>query len=69
MRMRSKPCSSTTAKLRMRWCCRIYTEGQEGRRRMALVADLRCLPDDLHDRTYYEPANEGVEHHVRERMP
>jgi hypothetical protein len=25
---------------------------------MALVADLQCLADDLHHRTYYGPTNE-----------
>ena len=35
---------------------------------MALVADLQCLPDDLHHRTYEKPTNEGVEHRIRERV-
>ena len=32
------------------------------------VADMQCLPDNLRDRVYYEPTNEGVEKGIRERM-
>jgi putative ATPase len=32
------------------------------------VADMQCLPDNLKDRTYYYPTNEGVEKRIRERM-
>ena len=32
------------------------------------VADMRCLPDNLKDRAYYHPTNEGVEKRIRERM-
>ncbi len=32
------------------------------------VADMQCLPDNLRDRTYYHPTNEGVEQRIRERM-
>jgi putative ATPase len=32
------------------------------------VADMQCLPDNLKDRTYYHPTNEGVEKRIRERM-
>jgi putative ATPase len=32
------------------------------------VADLQCLPDNLKDRRYYQPTNEGVEKRIRERM-
>jgi putative ATPase len=32
------------------------------------VADMQCLPDNLRDRTYYHPTNEGVEKRIRERM-
>ena len=32
------------------------------------VADMQCLPDNLKDRNYYHPTNEGVEKRIRERM-
>jgi len=32
------------------------------------VADMQCLPDNLRDRTYYQPTNEGVEKRLRERL-
>src|SRR5450432_1696344 len=32
------------------------------------VADMQCLPDNLKDRRYYQPTNEGVEKRIRERM-
>jgi putative ATPase len=32
------------------------------------VADMQCLPDNLRDRTYYHPTNEGVEKRMRERL-
>jgi len=32
------------------------------------VADMQCLPDNLKDRTYYQPTNEGVEKRIRERL-
>jgi putative ATPase len=32
------------------------------------VADMQCLPDNLADRTYYHPTNEGIERRIRERM-
>jgi putative ATPase len=32
------------------------------------VADMQCLPDNLRNRTYYHPTNEGVETRIRERM-
>ena len=34
----------------------------------AKVADMQCLPDNLRDRVYYQPTNEGVEKRIRERM-
>jgi putative ATPase len=34
----------------------------------AKVADMQCLPDNLRDRVYYRPTNEGVEKRIRERM-
>jgi putative ATPase len=32
------------------------------------VADMQCLPDNLKDRKYYQPTNEGVEKRIRERL-
>jgi putative ATPase len=32
------------------------------------VADMRCLPDSLQNRTYYHPTSEGVEKRIRERL-
>lgn len=32
------------------------------------VADMQCLPDNLKDRVYYEPTNEGVEKRIREHL-
>jgi putative ATPase len=32
------------------------------------IADMQCLPDNLRDRIYYRPTNEGVEKRIRERM-
>src|SRR5262245_4564245 len=32
------------------------------------VADMQCLPDNLKDRIYYEPTNEGMEKQIRERL-
>ncbi len=32
------------------------------------VADMQCLPDNLRDRVYYHPTNEGVEKRIRERL-
>jgi putative ATPase len=32
------------------------------------VADMQCLPDNLRDREYYAPTNEGVERRIRERL-
>jgi len=34
----------------------------------AKVADMQCLPDNLHDRVYYHPTNEGIEKRIRERL-
>ncbi len=34
----------------------------------AKVADMQCLPDNLRDRVYYNPTNEGIEKRIRERM-
>jgi len=32
------------------------------------IADMQCLPDNLRDRSYYHPTNEGVEKRIRERL-
>ena len=32
------------------------------------VADMQCLPDNLRERQYYEPTNEGIERRIRERL-
>ena len=34
----------------------------------AKVADMQCLPDNLKDRVYYQPTNEGIEKRIRERL-
>jgi putative ATPase len=34
----------------------------------AKVANMQCLPDNLRDRVYYHPTNEGIEKRIRERM-
>ena len=34
----------------------------------AKVADMQCLPDNLRDRVYYRPTNEGIEKRIRERL-
>ena len=40
-----------------------YAHDVEGK-----IADMQCLPDNLRDRTYYHPTNEGAEKRIRERM-
>jgi putative ATPase len=40
-----------------------YAHDVEGK-----IADMQCLPDNLRDRTYYHPTDEGVEKRIRERM-
>ncbi len=32
------------------------------------IADMQCLPDNLKDRRYYHPTNEGVEKRIRQRL-
>jgi len=32
------------------------------------TADMQCLPDNLRDRAYYHPTNQGVEKRLRERI-
>jgi len=31
-------------------------------------ANMQCLPDNLRDRVYYRPTNEGIEKRIRERL-
>jgi putative ATPase len=40
-----------------------YAHDVEGK-----VADMKCLPDNLRGRVYYEPTNEGIEKRIRERL-
>jgi putative ATPase len=40
-----------------------YAHDVEGK-----VADMQCLPENLRDRVYYRPTNEGIEKRIRERM-
>jgi putative ATPase len=40
-----------------------YAHDVEGK-----VADMQCLPDNLRNRVYYRPTNEGIEKRIRERM-
>ena len=40
-----------------------YAHDVEGK-----VADMQCLPDNLRDRVYYAPTDEGVEKRIRERL-
>src|ERR1700735_3701206 len=32
------------------------------------VANMQCLPDNLRERVYYRPTNEGIEKRIRDRM-
>ncbi|HZR28741.1 MAG TPA: replication-associated recombination protein A [Terriglobales bacterium] len=34
----------------------------------AKVADMQCLPDNLRDRTYYQPTSEGREKEIQQRL-
>jgi len=40
-----------------------YAHDLEGK-----VADMQCLPDNLRDRTYYQPTSEGREKEIRQRL-
>ena len=40
-----------------------YAHDVEGK-----VANMQCLPDNLKDRVYYRPTNEGIEKRIRDRM-
>jgi putative ATPase len=40
-----------------------YAHDVEGK-----VANMQCLPDNLRDRVYYHPTNEGLEKKIRERL-
>jgi putative ATPase len=32
------------------------------------VADMQCLPDNLRDRVYYHPTDEGIEKRIKARL-
>ena len=34
----------------------------------AKVADMQCLPDNLKDRVYYNPTEEGIEKRIKARL-
>ncbi len=40
-----------------------YAHDVEGK-----VANMECLPENLRDREYYKPTNEGIEKRIRERL-
>jgi putative ATPase len=40
-----------------------YAHDVEGK-----VANMQCLPDNLRDRVYYQPTQEGIEKRIRERL-
>jgi putative ATPase len=40
-----------------------YAHNLEGK-----VAEMQCLPDNLRNRIYYHPTNEGEERRIRERL-
>src|SRR3979411_1609551 len=40
-----------------------YAHDVEGK-----VANMQCLPDNLRDRVYYRPTNEGIEKRIHERL-
>jgi putative ATPase len=40
-----------------------YAHDVEGK-----VADMQCLPDNLRDRVYYQPTQEGIEKRIREHL-
>jgi putative ATPase len=40
-----------------------YAHDVEGK-----IASMQCLPDNLRDRVYYTPTDEGIEKRIRERM-
>jgi len=40
-----------------------YAHDVEGK-----VANMQCLPDNLRDRIYYHPSNEGIEKRIRDRL-
>ncbi len=40
-----------------------YAHNLEGK-----VADMQCLPDNLKDRVYYHPTNEGIEARIKTRL-
>jgi putative ATPase len=40
-----------------------YAHDVEGK-----VANMQCLPDNLRDRVYYQPTNEGIEKRIKDRL-
>ena len=40
-----------------------YAHDQESK-----VADMQCLPDNLKDRVYYHPTEEGIEKRIKARL-
>jgi putative ATPase len=40
-----------------------YAHDVEGK-----IADMQCLPDNLRDRVYYRPTDEGMEKRMRELL-
>jgi putative ATPase len=40
-----------------------YAHDVEGK-----VADMQSLPDNLRDRTYYHPTDQGIEKRIREHL-
>ncbi|MGH9515189.1 MAG: hypothetical protein ACRD3P_05870, partial [Terriglobales bacterium] len=46
-----------------------YSQGYQYAHDMeSKVADMQCLPDNLKDRRYYHPTNEGMEKRIRQRL-
>jgi putative ATPase len=46
-----------------------YSRGYEYAHNLeSKVADMQCLPDNLKDRVYYQPTNEGKEKQIRDRL-
>ena len=46
-----------------------YSQGYQYAHNLeAKVADMQCLPDNLKDRVYYHPTDQGIEKRIRERL-
>jgi putative ATPase len=46
-----------------------YGEGYQYAHNLeAKVADMQCLPDNLKDRVYYHPTEEGIEKRIKARL-